>query len=126
MAWSASPGSDGRPSSASHWRAPRPTALPWSCRLPFGEIAPLEVGSEDGGIERLAGGAPQQLGRAPARGLAVDMLGEPGQQRLEIATTDRRRDLRLSARGRVIELGRGHGAEGIGGEIAPGTDEPVD
>src|SRR5579871_529019 len=81
---------------------------------------------EDRRVQRLAGGALYEFGRAPARGLAMDMLAEPGKERREIAAADGGRDSRVRAPGGVVKLGRGHGAKGIGREIAPGADKPMD
>src|SRR5579885_1902845 len=60
-----------------------------------------------------------------ARALGVDVLAEPGEERYEIALRDAREDARIGALCRVEELRRGHRAQGVGREIAPGAVIPV-
>src|SRR5690554_8223847 len=77
-------------------------------------------------VQRLAGRLLDQLNRALARRLRVDIRAEPGAQRSEVALADARGDGGILRAGGGVELGGGHRAQGIGGEVPEGAAHPVD
>src|ERR1700686_1187111 len=81
-------------------------------------VARLEMAPVDMRLERPAGRLLDDLRCREARALAVHIGAQPGQQRREIAAGDAGQDGGIGALGRVEELCRGHGAQGVGRKIA--------
>ncbi len=92
-------------------------------RLPLTlpQVPRLEVGLEDLGVEGPAGRPFDQVVGGMQRAQAVDGRAQPGHEGCEVAARDRLRDLGHRRLGGGEELRRGHGAQRIGREVAPGA-----
>src|SRR5690606_40488060 len=100
--------------------SPRPRTRPLLL-----EILRFRVPQPCGGRERPAGGVLDELGRAEACAVAVDVLTQPFEQTREVPGCNLLVELRALAAQGLVELARDHRTDRVRGKVTERAGSPV-